>query len=225
MVGWAGHDRAARLGPVGLGPVGLGWAHRAASRHRARREPRGTRLMGGLAARFRRVRLVAAQGPVPQAPTGPAPVAPGSPARDAPVRGSATAPAHDRLHPALDHPPVRAVRARVRHTARPDQGPSCRASAWPARAVARKDDRPRACVGYAIDSDVVSGYARLLLRYHSKTRYLAVVARPSTISRLSAIAAEQWGLVTRRQAERAGVPRATFDRMTSDQGLRERCSV
>lgn len=48
------------------------------------------------------------------------------------------------------------------------------------------------------------------------------MARPSTISRLSAIAADQWGLVTRRQAERAGVPRATFDRMTSDEGLMER---
>lgn len=48
------------------------------------------------------------------------------------------------------------------------------------------------------------------------------MARSSTISRLSAIAADQWGLVTRRQAERAGVPRATFDRLTSDQGLIER---
>lgn len=48
------------------------------------------------------------------------------------------------------------------------------------------------------------------------------MARPSTISRLSAIAADQWGLVTRRQAERAGVPRATFDRLTGDQGLMER---
>ncbi len=48
------------------------------------------------------------------------------------------------------------------------------------------------------------------------------MVRPSTISRLSAIAADQWGLVTRRQAERAGVPRATLDRLTSDEGLMER---
>ena len=48
------------------------------------------------------------------------------------------------------------------------------------------------------------------------------MARSSTISRLSAIAADQWGLVTRRQAQRAGVPRATFDRLTSDEGLIER---
>lgn len=61
-----------------------------------------------------------------------------------------------------------------------------------------------------------------MLLYHSVTRYVAVVARPSTVARLSAIAADQWGLVTRRQAERAGVPRATFDRLTSDQGLIER---
>ncbi|OGO53633.1 MAG: hypothetical protein A2Z32_13590 [Chloroflexi bacterium RBG_16_69_14] len=48
------------------------------------------------------------------------------------------------------------------------------------------------------------------------------MVRPSTISRLSAVAADQWGLVTRRQAERAGVPRATFDRLTSDKCLIER---
>lgn len=48
------------------------------------------------------------------------------------------------------------------------------------------------------------------------------MTRPSTISRLSAIAADQWGLVTRRQAERAGVPRATFDRLIGDEDLIER---
>ena len=61
-----------------------------------------------------------------------------------------------------------------------------------------------------------------ILQSLSLTRQIAVVARPTNISRLSAIAADQWGLVTRRQAERAGVPRATFDRMTSDEGLMER---
>lgn len=75
----------------------------------------------------------------------------------------------------------------------------------------------------AIDSDgVLSIGTSVILRYHSQTRYVAVVARTSTISRLSAIAADQWGLVTRRQARRAGVPRATFDRLTSDEGLMER---
>lgn len=48
------------------------------------------------------------------------------------------------------------------------------------------------------------------------------MARSSTISRLSAIAADQWGLVTRRQAERAGIPRATLDRLISDESLVER---
>lgn len=48
------------------------------------------------------------------------------------------------------------------------------------------------------------------------------MTRPSTMSRLSAIAADQWGLVTRSQAARAGVPRATFDRMTIDEGVVER---
>jgi len=48
------------------------------------------------------------------------------------------------------------------------------------------------------------------------------VARASTISRLTAPAAEQWGLVTRRQAEREGVPRATLDRFLGDENLVER---
>lgn len=48
------------------------------------------------------------------------------------------------------------------------------------------------------------------------------MVRPSTISRLSAIAADQWGLVTRRQAERAGIPRATLDRFVGDEDLVER---
>lgn len=48
------------------------------------------------------------------------------------------------------------------------------------------------------------------------------MARTSTISRLSALVADQWGLVTRRQAHRAGVPRATFDRLISDDSLMAR---
>lgn len=48
------------------------------------------------------------------------------------------------------------------------------------------------------------------------------MVRPSTISSLSAVAADQWGLVTRRQAERAGIPRATLDRFVSDEDLVER---
>ena len=39
---------------------------------------------------------------------------------------------------------------------------------------------------------------------------------------MSPIAADQWGLITRRQAERAGVPPATFDRFVDDGGLVER---
>ena len=51
---------------------------------------------------------------------------------------------------------------------------------------------------------------------------IAVVVRPSSISSLSAVAADQWGLVTRRQAVRAGIPRATLDRFVSDEDLVER---
>lgn len=48
------------------------------------------------------------------------------------------------------------------------------------------------------------------------------MARGTTISRLAPIAADQWGLITRRQAERAGVPHATFDRLVRDEELVER---
>ena len=40
--------------------------------------------------------------------------------------------------------------------------------------------------------------------------------RSTTLSRLARIAEDQWGLVTRRQAERAGVSRATLQRRTAD---------
>lgn len=40
--------------------------------------------------------------------------------------------------------------------------------------------------------------------------------RHTTLSRLAPIAEDQWGLVTRRQAERAGVSRATLQRLASD---------
>jgi hypothetical protein len=48
-------------------------------------------------------------------------------------------------------------------------------------------------------------------------------AMPSTLTlgRLAAIAEDQWGLVTRRQAESAGVPRATLTRLISS-GVLER---
>lgn len=45
---------------------------------------------------------------------------------------------------------------------------------------------------------------------------------PPTLTRLADLATDQWGLVTRRQAERAGIPRRTFDRLASDEGLLER---
>jgi Transcriptional regulator, AbiEi antitoxin len=47
------------------------------------------------------------------------------------------------------------------------------------------------------------------------------VAYYSTLSRLSQIAEDQWGLVTRRQAELAGVSRATLQRLASE-GVLER---
>ncbi len=52
--------------------------------------------------------------------------------------------------------------------------------------------------------------------------YYAAMARPSTINRLSELAEDQWGLVTRRQAELAGVPHSTFDRLAADGSILER---
>jgi len=48
----------------------------------------------------------------------------------------------------------------------------------------------------------------------------AAVTSSSTLSRLSPIAEGQWGLVTRRQAEHAGVSRATLQRLASNGVLR-----
>ena len=45
--------------------------------------------------------------------------------------------------------------------------------------------------------------------------YLAVMARYSTLQKLSEVAQEQWGLVTRRQAEDAGVSPKTLDRLAA----------
>ena len=45
------------------------------------------------------------------------------------------------------------------------------------------------------------------------------MARYSTINRLAQIARDQWGLVTRRQAERAGVSPATLQRLASESVL------
>jgi predicted transcriptional regulator of viral defense system len=63
----------------------------------------------------------------------------------------------------------------------------------------------------------------LLLQTLSLVSYIAVVARSSTLSRLGGIAEEQWGLVTRRQAESvAGIATATFARLASDGSILER---
>jgi hypothetical protein len=45
--------------------------------------------------------------------------------------------------------------------------------------------------------------------------YIEVVVHSSTLSRLAPVAEDQWGLVTRRQAELAGVSAATMQRLAS----------
>jgi hypothetical protein len=48
------------------------------------------------------------------------------------------------------------------------------------------------------------------------------MTRPSTLQRLAEIAQDQWGLVTRRQAEHAGVSRSTLDRLTKNESILQR---
>lgn len=52
--------------------------------------------------------------------------------------------------------------------------------------------------------------------------YYAAMPRPRTVRRLAKLAEDQWGLVTRAQAEKAGVPRSTFDRLAADGSILER---
>lgn len=51
---------------------------------------------------------------------------------------------------------------------------------------------------------------------------LSAMARPSTLARIGHLAEDQWGLVTRRQAGRAGLSPATLQRLTSNGAVLER---
>ena len=53
-------------------------------------------------------------------------------------------------------------------------------------------------------------------------RYYAAMARTSTVRHLAELAEDQWGLVTRAQAEQAGVPRSTFERLVADGSILDR---
>lgn len=46
--------------------------------------------------------------------------------------------------------------------------------------------------------------------------------RQPTLERIAAIAEDQWGLITRRQADKAGIPETTLERLTADHSLLER---
>jgi len=52
--------------------------------------------------------------------------------------------------------------------------------------------------------------------------YYAVMPQASTLRRITQLAEDQWGFVTRRQAEQAGVSRATLTRLFSDGAVLER---
>ena len=61
-----------------------------------------------------------------------------------------------------------------------------------------------------------------ILQFHPFMGYYAAMSRTSTVRRLAELAEDQWGLVTRAQAEQAGVPRSTFDRLAADGSILER---
>ena len=74
----------------------------------------------------------------------------------------------------------------------------------------------------SIDNDPrCSIVVSILLQYLSKMSYIAVVTS-STRTRLAEIAEDQWGLVTRRQAELVGAPPATLKRLTAPGSMFER---
>jgi hypothetical protein len=49
-----------------------------------------------------------------------------------------------------------------------------------------------------------------------------VMARTRTVQRIASIAEDQWGLVTRRQAQKAGIPATTLERLTANGSALER---
>jgi hypothetical protein len=49
-----------------------------------------------------------------------------------------------------------------------------------------------------------------------------IVARITTLQRIGSIAEDQWGLVTRRQAQKAGIPATTLERLTAAGSVLER---
>jgi hypothetical protein len=52
--------------------------------------------------------------------------------------------------------------------------------------------------------------------------YIAEMARSMALSRIAEAAQDQWGLITRRQAELAGVPQTTLERLTAPGSLLDR---
>lgn len=61
-----------------------------------------------------------------------------------------------------------------------------------------------------------------MLHYPPNTGYDAGMTRPSTLARVAEIAEDQWGLITRRQAERAGISKTTLERLTTEGSILER---
>lgn len=60
------------------------------------------------------------------------------------------------------------------------------------------------------------------LQYPPILGYIAGMPNDATLERLAAIAEDQWGLVTRRQVEAAGVPETTLERLTKPGSTLER---
>ena len=62
----------------------------------------------------------------------------------------------------------------------------------------------------------ITGSRDRVLQYRSYLSYIEVVPSSQTLARIADTAAEQWGILTRRQIEDSGVAAATLQRLTAD---------
>lgn len=82
--------------------------------------------------------------------------------------------------------------------------------------------KTRATAIYITNDMSRSNHLRYLLHTSSLVIYNAAMSRYTNAARLAELAEDQWGLITRRQAEDAGVPRATFQRLAGGGSMLER---
>ena len=74
-----------------------------------------------------------------------------------------------------------------------------------------------------VESERYCSYRPLAtLRHTSKMRYIADMPSHSNLERIGSLASDQWGLITRRQAEQSGLSPATVARLSMTGGILKR---